>query len=603
MRRRLLTAFLVAVTILTSLNSLYIPALSEDGRESLFDYPFDDIAAAWYERSAVYMFEHGYITGTSDGRFSPDAKVTRAMAVQILSRIDRAATEEYGDRGTFSDVARGAWYHDAVEWAAEVGISSGTGDGYFSPDAPITRQEIAVMLYKNTPAECFEGERVSDSAALDVFSDKSDVAAWAHEAVAWALKVGIISGRGDGILAPTAYATRAEAAVMLCKYESVCGHKWGEAEVIIVRTCTTDGIVFYYCEKCGELAEITLPAYHTYVQTAHRDATCTAEGETVYTCKYCGDEKREAIAMIPHKWNAGVYEYGNCETGATYTQTCAACGITRQTVKKTAHKWNAGKVIASATCYKAGTKRFTCTVCSAVKNESIPTTTHNWVRGKVTKYPTYNKTGLADFKCSICGATKTDTIPACGRTTGYDSNGDKRLTIDEFFGAYGHVDHLESHKSDYIGTRYASIVKDKLPYWQLTRNKGDYGASARLNCTGFIACTFLHVGADFSRMPSGGGWYANAHNWYRTINNYGVYHYTFASVSDALASGKMRKGDIMLFIPTSLVDDDYHFGFFWGDTPTSNWFWHSDIYGNRQSRISSFVKNIKCIWVLPMQGE
>lgn len=603
MKRRIISLILSILTVAAILD-LYAPVSAEEetGRyDSLFDCPFGDISG-WYAQSAIYLFEHGYVTGTSDGVFSPSSKVTRAMAVQVICRIDGAETSDYSESSTFSDVPSGAWYHDAVEWAAANGLTSGTGGEKFSPLRTVTRAELAVMLFNNPPAECCTRLRVGDPAALERFPDADSVPLWAVEAVSWAIGQGLISGRGDGTIAPSAPATRGELAVILAGYQQKYGHDWTDALVLTERTCTQDGAVFYTCGRCGESVEVMLHGYHIHVPTYHREPTCTLEGETVYTCKYCGDEYVKYTDKIPHSYVISAYLYGDCESGAAYEMKCSACGATKQTVVTGKHDWDAGKTVRQPSCGSQGEKQFTCRICGAVKKEAIPALSHDWKKSYVIKYPTYNTAGSAMYKCSVCGSTKTEPIPAVGKTKGYDSNGDGKLTIDEYFGMYGHVEYLEEHKRDYLGTKYASLVKDHLTYWQLTRNIGEYGSEGRMNCTGFIATVFLHLDADLSSIPKGGGWYVNAGNWAYVVNKKGIYHYTFADIKSALNSGKLRKGDIFLFIPVQIPEDDYHFGFFWGDTPSHDWFWHSDIYGNRQSRIHAFT-NHKCIWVFPMQGE
>ena len=113
----------------------------------------------------------------------------------------------------FADIAAGAWYETAVNWAASSGVASGTGSG-FDPDAPMTREQFAAMLYRfaGTPSLA-EGS----STVLDAYVDSSEVSQWAADAVAWAVEEGVLTGKPGERLDPSGAASRAEAAVMLAR--------------------------------------------------------------------------------------------------------------------------------------------------------------------------------------------------------------------------------------------------------------------------------------------------------------------------------------------------------------------------------------------------
>ncbi|MBQ7499785.1 MAG: S-layer homology domain-containing protein [Clostridia bacterium] len=176
-----------------------------------YDVPGD----MWYSGSALRCFENKWMTGMSDHTFSPETQLTRAQFVQILAKLDGAKLSDYEGRQSFTDVPAGKWYSNAVEWAADKNITKGTGGGMFSPDRPVTRQELAVFMrtyaiYKNAD--------VSGSADLSKYTDVPLIADWAREAVSWAVSAGLISGTGDTTLSPASYSTRAQISLIVLRF-------------------------------------------------------------------------------------------------------------------------------------------------------------------------------------------------------------------------------------------------------------------------------------------------------------------------------------------------------------------------------------------------
>ena len=167
---------------------------------------------AWYYDYVVYMVENGYMTGTSDTTFEPNTNLTRAMIAQILCNIEDGTASA---TSAFTDVAADQWYTNAINWAAEQNLVSGYGDGTFGPNDPITREQMAVILYQYA---VYKGYDVSASNNLSAFTDASSVSSWALPYVQWAVGAGILSGMGNGQLNPTGTATRAEIATMMALY-------------------------------------------------------------------------------------------------------------------------------------------------------------------------------------------------------------------------------------------------------------------------------------------------------------------------------------------------------------------------------------------------
>ena len=178
--------------------------------------PFTDVTESdWFYEAAAYMNLLGIIKGTDETTFSPGLTLDRATFVTILYR--HAGEPEVSGEVRFTDVSAGAWYADAVSWAIEQAVTIGTGDGStFSPSASISREAMAVMLYRYAKAAGLD-VTVSENASLTAFSDAAQVSDWALEAMLWAVEHGILVGSGNGRLNPGAAATRAEAAVVLTR--------------------------------------------------------------------------------------------------------------------------------------------------------------------------------------------------------------------------------------------------------------------------------------------------------------------------------------------------------------------------------------------------
>ena len=177
--------------------------------------PFSDVSAdSWYYDAVKYVHDNGMMHGVSYASFSPNAPLTRAMLAQVL--YNRENTPAVGTTGVFSDVPAGQWYTDAVNWAAGQGIVNGVGNGRFAPNTPITREQLAVMLFR------YAGSPEAPETALN-FSDASQTSSYALPAVRWAVSEGIVNGNADGTLNPTGNATRAETAQMLMNFFAAAG--------------------------------------------------------------------------------------------------------------------------------------------------------------------------------------------------------------------------------------------------------------------------------------------------------------------------------------------------------------------------------------------
>ena len=174
--------------------------------------PFSDVPeGAWYEEAVRYVRENDLMEGTSSDSFEPAAELTRAMMAQLL--YNRAGRPDVSKNGVFDDVSGSRWYADAVAWAASEGIVNGVTESRFAPDQPITREQLAAMMYR------YAGSPEVSDLTLQ-FSDADEVSDYAADAVRWAVSEGVINGNDDGTLNPAGNTTRAETAQLLMNYFS-----------------------------------------------------------------------------------------------------------------------------------------------------------------------------------------------------------------------------------------------------------------------------------------------------------------------------------------------------------------------------------------------
>ena len=176
------------------------------------DMPFTDVKEEdWFYGAVVYAYQNGILTGTGETTFSPNGTMTRSMLVTALWRLE-GEPEASGASG-FPDVKPDAWYAEAVDWASQTGLVSGTGAG-FDPEGSVTREQIASILYRYAK---LKGWDVSKTANLQDFADGTDTSAWATRAMEWAYAEKLITGKDGNRLDPQGQATRAEVAAILMR--------------------------------------------------------------------------------------------------------------------------------------------------------------------------------------------------------------------------------------------------------------------------------------------------------------------------------------------------------------------------------------------------
>ena len=179
-----------------------------------WENPYSDVAESdWFYDAVKYADENGLFAGTAETTFAPEESLTRAMLVTVLWRAEGQPVVNY--LMTFADVDAGAYYGEAVRWAASEGIVKGYSEVEFAPDDLITREQIAAIMQRYAD---FKGIAADETADLARFTDAAQVSDWAVGNMQWAVGTGLISGRDDGSLAPQDNTTRAEAAAILMRF-------------------------------------------------------------------------------------------------------------------------------------------------------------------------------------------------------------------------------------------------------------------------------------------------------------------------------------------------------------------------------------------------
>lgn len=175
--------------------------------------PFVDVAAEdWYGDAVAAVYARGLMTGTAEDTFAPELAATRGMVVSILHRLAGSPTVS---AEVFEDVTADDRYGQAVAWAASEGIASGTSAETFSPNAAVTREQLAALLCNFAAQQGMDTTARSD---LSSFDDAETVSDWAQDAVSWAHAEGLLAGTSATTLSPQGEATRAQLAAMLVRF-------------------------------------------------------------------------------------------------------------------------------------------------------------------------------------------------------------------------------------------------------------------------------------------------------------------------------------------------------------------------------------------------
>ena len=204
-----MAAWILASVLTLSMSAV---ALAAEGDTGFADVAADD----WYADAAVYCRDNGLMSGTGAGTFSPGTPMTRGMLVTVLYRL--AGSPDLSDENLgypFADVPGDSWFADGVYWARLNGVVSGYSGNAFGPNDPLTREQLAAILWRYSGSPAAETETP--------FTDGSAIASWALDAVDWAQAQGYVTGVGGNRFDPAGTATRAQVAVILMRYTSQAG--------------------------------------------------------------------------------------------------------------------------------------------------------------------------------------------------------------------------------------------------------------------------------------------------------------------------------------------------------------------------------------------
>ena len=178
--------------------------------------PFNDVSRSdWFYDAVNYVYFNNLMDGVSSTQFAPNSSTTRAMVVEIIYRM--AGSPSVSTTAGFTDVASSAWYADAVNWAARRGIVEGRTATTFDPNAPVTREELATLLYRYAVNSGYDTSVGANTNILS-YTDAGSISDYAFDSLQWACGAGIVNGTGNGVLSPQGQATRAQLAAMLMRF-------------------------------------------------------------------------------------------------------------------------------------------------------------------------------------------------------------------------------------------------------------------------------------------------------------------------------------------------------------------------------------------------
>ena len=288
---RRMGAALLALALMLSLNLTAFAAAADTG--------FTDVDAdSWYADAVAYVRDNGLMSGTSAAAFDPDGTMTRAMLAQTLYRA--AGSLVVSGSNSFTDTAEGVWYADAVLWASRQGVISGYGNGLFGTDDPVTREQIAAILWRYAGSPAAE-------AGTD-FADEADISAYAAQAVDWARASGVVNGADGNRFLPRDSATRAQVAVILRNYLTASApaepEQPGESPRVLVAYFSATGNTARVADAIaeatgGDLFELTPAEPYTSGDLDWTDA----DSRVVYEHENPDARNTELVTYTPENWD------------------------------------------------------------------------------------------------------------------------------------------------------------------------------------------------------------------------------------------------------------------------------------------------------------
>lgn len=289
---RAICTFIAMVMVLCAFPGI---AASADADVRYTDVP----AGAWYTDAVLFCSKYGYMSGTSKTTFDPGTPVSRAMAVTIIWRLAGAPSYAASQIDTgFSDVPSDMWYSKAISWAKKHSVAAGIGGGRFAPNDSVTREQLAV-LFRNF-VEKYLKRDVSQSTSLSAFKDAPTSNTWSSAALKWAYAVRLINGKGNGILDPKGYATRAELAQIVKKLKELIPVMKTEMKLIVNGTEISQGNLMVFQDDIDLEKYVMIPFTAVLKALGHKVhwgsdqvATVTLNGE-----KYTLTLDRRNITLI-----------------------------------------------------------------------------------------------------------------------------------------------------------------------------------------------------------------------------------------------------------------------------------------------------------------
>ena len=218
----------------------------------------------WFYYDVNFVLDKGLFKGVSDTHFAPEAPITRGMLAIVLGRYDNANVENYKNKNSFSDIDSSEYCHGYIEWANEKGIIKGMGDGTFHPHEEITRQDLAVMLFRyihEYKGWCLMSIEFGERFGSDFYKDDAQIAPYADLSIGALSVHGILEGFGYGVFVPLASVTRAQTAKILHVIDKeVAGIFQIFFEYVTIPPCKD----FYRTDKNGKLTQDILDCTASY---------------------------------------------------------------------------------------------------------------------------------------------------------------------------------------------------------------------------------------------------------------------------------------------------------------------------------------------------
>ena len=358
------------------------------------ELPFTDVkTTSWYYNAVCWAYENNLVSGTTPTTFSPNQSCTRAQIVMILWALAGKPVVEF--ENPFTDVAPRHYYYKAVMWAVANKITSGVEVDQFGPNLTCTRAQAMTFIWKYFGSPVCEPEvQFTDVAPGRYY----------YNAVNWAFSNGITSGTSRTEFSPNADVTRAMVVTFLYHMKHVLDG--GEHEFVLSNevpaTCTEGSVKTYTC-SCGNKKTLygDDALGHDYVYTILKEPTCTEDGLEGDVCSRCGDSLTSVVYALGHDFLVETITPATCTEDGLEKRTCNRCGFSEDYVVNALGHEYVIDVIVPATCTENGLEHRTCTRCGESGDYVVTAYGHDYVVTVVE--PTCTEAGYTEHTCSRCG--------------------------------------------------------------------------------------------------------------------------------------------------------------------------------------------------------